>query len=106
MMDTVFKEHIGKNMAVYMDDMLVKSQKAAQHEEHLEEIFGVNRDKGLMLNPTKCTFGVKARKFLGYMVPKKGIEVNQAKVAALMGMTLPGNIKEVQALKETITVFS
>lgn len=48
---------------------------------------GVIRDKVLMLNPAKCTFGVKAGKFLGYMVTEKGIEVNQAKMVALMGMT-------------------
>lgn len=48
------------------------------------------RDKGLMLNPTKYTFGVRAGKFLGYMVNEKGIEVNQAKVAAVKGMTSLG----------------
>lgn len=89
-----------------MDDMLVKSQKASQHEEHLEEIFGVIRDKGLMLNPPKCIFGVRAGKFLGYMVTEKGIEVNQAKVAVLKGMTSLGNIKEVQALNGRIAALS
>lgn len=88
-MDTVFKDQIGKNMAVYVDDMLVKSQRAAQHGEHLEKIFNVIRAYRLMLNTAKCTFGVKVEKFLGYMVKQKGIEVNQAKVAALMRMTPP-----------------
>lgn len=37
-------------MAFYVEDMLVKSQRASQHEEYLEEIFGVIRDKGVMLN--------------------------------------------------------
>lgn len=35
MMDTVFKEQIGKIMTVYVDDMLVKSQKVDPHEENL-----------------------------------------------------------------------
>lgn len=51
-----------------------------------------------MLNPTTYTFAVRAEKFLGYMVTQKGIEVNQAKVAALLNMALPGNIREVHAL--------
>lgn len=62
------------------DDMLVNSQKTIQNEEHLEEVIGINRE--LMLNPAKCTFGVKAGKFLGYIVTEKRVEVNQAKVSA------------------------
>lgn len=68
MMDTIFKEQIGKNITIYVDDMLVKSQKAIDHESDLQEIFDVLRSRGLMLNPAKCTFGVKTGKFLGYMV--------------------------------------
>lgn len=93
-------------MVVYMDDMLVKSQRISQHEEHLEEIFRVIKDNGMMLNPTKCTFGLKAKKFLGYMVMQKGIELNQAKVAALISRTPPGNIREVQTLNGRIVAVS
>lgn len=60
MMDTIFKEQFGRNMAVYVDDMLVKSQKAINHESDLQEIFNVIRGQGLMLNPAERTFGVKA----------------------------------------------
>lgn len=59
MMDTVFKEQIGRIMAVYVDDMLVKSQKASQHEENLEEVFRVIRENMIMLNPATCAFGVR-----------------------------------------------
>lgn len=89
-----------------MDDMLVKSQKASQYEERLEEIFGIIRDKGLMLNPAKCTFRVKPGKFLGYMVTEKGIEVNKAMMETLMGMTPLRNIREIQALNGRIAALS
>lgn len=39
------------------------------------------RTYGMRLNPTKCTFGVKSGKFIGYMVTERGIEVNPLKVA-------------------------
>lgn len=60
----------------------------------------------MMLNPTKYTFGVKAGKFLGYMVTQKGIDVNQTKVTTLMSMTPPGKIREVQALNRRIAALS
>lgn len=74
-------------MAVYVEYMLVKSQKASWHEKHLEEIFGVIRDKGLMLNPAKCNLGVRAGLFLRYIVTEKEIEVNQAKVPTRLALS-------------------
>lgn len=88
-MDIVLKNQIGKSMVVNVNDMLVKSHQACQHETHQEEGFEVVRSQGLMLNHAKCTFGVKAGKLLGYMVTKKEIEVNHAKVATILGMSPP-----------------
>lgn len=67
----MFNDQIRRNVAVYVDDMLIKSQKASQHEERLEEIFRVIRDKRLMLNPTKCTFGVKKGNSWGILSQRK-----------------------------------
>ena len=41
LINKMFKEMIGKTMEVYIDDMLIKSLKAADHIAHLEEAFGV-----------------------------------------------------------------
>lgn len=41
MMDIVLTIRLEKNMVLYVDHMLVTSQKACQHERHLEEIFRV-----------------------------------------------------------------
>ena len=48
------------------------------------------------LNPSKCAFGVVLGKFLGFMVSQRGIEANQEKVRAILDMTSPKTIKEVQ----------
>lgn len=106
MMDVVFKKQIGRIMAVYVDGMLIKSQRADQHEEDLEKIFRVIRKNRIMLNPTKCTFGVKAGKFLGYMVTERGIEVNRAKVEANLKLTPPRSIREIQALNGRVIALS
>ena len=41
LVNKMFKEMIGKTMEVYIDDMLIKSLKVADHIAHLEEAFGV-----------------------------------------------------------------
>ncbi|KAL8116987.1 hypothetical protein AgCh_023241 [Apium graveolens] len=54
----IFKDLIGKTMEVYVDDMLVKSLVKTDHITHLREAFEVLRYHKMMLNPTKCAFGV------------------------------------------------
>ena len=52
----------------------------------------------MKLNPSKCAFGVASRKFLGFMVSQRGIEANPEKVKAILNMTSPKIVKEVQKL--------
>ena len=66
LVNKMFKEMIGKTMEVYIDVILVKSLKAADHITHLEETFGILRKHCMMLNPSKCIFGVSSGKFLGF----------------------------------------
>ena len=51
----------------------------------------------MKLNPSKCVFGVTARKFLGFMVSQRGIEVNPEKVRAIMELEPPKTVKAVQS---------
>ena len=68
LMNKMFAQKIGRNVQVYMDDMLVKSRKEEDHLEDLRETFNTLRSYNMKLNLGKCTFGVMARKFLGFMV--------------------------------------
>jgi len=52
----------------------------------------------MRLNPAKCVFGVSSGKFLGFMVSHRGIEANPKKVKAILDMTSPRSVKEVQRL--------
>ena len=53
---------------------------------------------GLKMNPLKCAFGVKAGDFLGFVVHKKGIKINQNKTNAILEAKAPTNKKELQSL--------
>ena len=94
----MFSEQIGRNMEMFVDDMLVKSKEVESHLDYLEETFKTLRRYQMKLNPTKCVFGVSSGKFLGFMVSQQGIEANLEKVKAILKMTSPRNIKEVQRL--------
>ena len=68
LVNKVFVDKIGRTMDIYMDDMLVKSLTVEQHIQDLANIFSALKLYNMKLNPRKCIFNVKARKFLGYIV--------------------------------------
>ncbi|XP_065007665.1 uncharacterized protein LOC103992979 [Musa acuminata AAA Group] len=75
----MFAAQIGRNIEVYVDDMIVKSRMVADHLTDLAETFSTLRKYGLRLNPTKCTFDVGSGRFLGFIVHERGIDVNLKK---------------------------
>ena len=76
MMTKMFEPQLGKNVEVYIDDMVVKSKLVFEHVGNLTNIFEILREHKLRLNASKCSFGVGSGKFWGYMVTHRGIEVN------------------------------
>ena len=98
MMTKMFESQMGKNIEVYINDMVVKSKKVSEHIGDLTNIFKILRGHKLRLNASKCSFGVGLGKFLDYMVTHRGIEVNPDQVKAINSLQPPRNPKEVQKL--------
>ena len=93
-------------MEVYIDDMLVKSVNVEDHVMHLDQTFSIIRQTNMMLNPNKCTFAVKAGKFLAFMVSQRGIEANLEKIQAILDMESLRRGKEVQKLTGSIAALN
>ncbi|GKV13526.1 hypothetical protein SLEP1_g24525 [Rubroshorea leprosula] len=94
----IFKLQIGRNIEVYVDDMIVTNVRVEDYIDDLSETFQNLCRAQMKLNPLKCTFIVESGKFLGYVVSKKGIEVNPEKVQAIQQMEPPKTVKDVQRL--------
>ena len=73
----MFSKQIGKNMEVYVDNMLIKSKEESTHLDDLQEMFTTLRRYQMKLNPNKCAFGVALGKFLGFMMSQRGIETQR-----------------------------
>ena len=80
----MFSHHIGRNVEVYVDDMLLKSNGEANHLDNLKETFDTLRKYKMKLNPTKCVFAISSGKFLGFMVSQRGIVAKPDKIRAIM----------------------
>ena len=106
LMNKMFAHQIGRNVQVYMDNMLVKSIREDDHLDDLKETYDTLCSYNMKLNLKKCAFGVTTRKFLGFLVSQRGIEVNPDKIKAIMELTLPKNVKEVQSLNGKIAALN
>ena len=91
----MFEPQLGKNIEVYIADMVVKSKLESKHVNDLGNIFEILRRYKMQLNASKCSFGIESGKFLGYMVTHHRIEVNPDQIKAINNLQLPQNPKEV-----------
>ena len=85
-----------KEIEVYVDDMISKSQTEEGHIEDLLKLFQHLRKYCLRLNPNKSTFGVRSGKLLGFIVNQKGVEVDPDKVKAIQEIPAPRTKKQVR----------
>ena len=106
MMDKILQPMLGRNVEAYVDDMVVTSAGNETHALDLQELFDTIKKYQLKLNPEKCVFGVKAGKFLGFMLTERGIEANPDKCQAIINMRSPGCMKEVQQLTGRMAALS
>ena len=94
-MVTLFHDMMHKKIEVYVDDLIAKSQDDESHVENLRKLFKRLRKFQLKLNPAKCTFGATSGKLLGFIISRKGIEVDPDKIKAIQNLPPPGTQKEV-----------
>ena len=88
------------------EDGLVKSKKEDRHLDDIQETFETLCLYDMKLNPKKCVFEISLGKFLGFMVSQRGVEANLDKIQALLEMTPPKNIKEVQSLNGRVMALN
>jgi hypothetical protein len=98
-MNHVFRQHIGRTVEAYVDDIVVKTRKASDLLSNLETTFKCLKAKGVRLNPEKCVFGVPRGMLLGFIVSERGIEANPEKIAAITNM---GPVKDLKGLQRVM----
>nr|GEZ59698.1 reverse transcriptase domain-containing protein [Tanacetum cinerariifolium] len=94
LMDKAFESQMGRNIEVYVDDLVVKSHTEAEMVRDIEETFQTLRKINMKLNPKKCSFGLAEGVFLGYVITPEGIKPCPDKTTAVLQLPSPQTIKE------------
>nr|GEW16196.1 hypothetical protein [Tanacetum cinerariifolium] len=94
LMDKAFESQVGRNIEVYVDDLVVKSHTQAEVVRDIEEMFRTLCKINMKLNPKKCLFGLGEGVFLGYVITPEGIKPCPDKTAAVLELPSPQTVKE------------
>ncbi|GJZ75040.1 reverse transcriptase domain-containing protein [Tanacetum coccineum] len=97
LVDKAFDSQVGRNIEVYVDDLVIKSHTAKMLRD-IDETFRTLRKINMKLNPKKCTCGAVEGMFLGYMISAEGIKPCPDKTEDVLQLPSPRTIKEVQSL--------
>ena len=92
----LFHDMMHKEVEVYVDEMMVKSETWEGHFQALYKFLARPKKYNLRLNPKKCIFRVTSGKLLGHIVSERGIEVDPDKIKAIQEMPVPKTEKDVR----------
>ena len=97
---------LGRNIHVYVDDIMVKTKRNLTLLDDLKETFANLREYKVKLNPEKCILGVPVGKLLGFLVSERDIEANPKKIKAIERMRKPARLRDVQTFTRCLASVS
>ncbi|XP_061902030.1 uncharacterized protein LOC133649214, partial [Entelurus aequoreus] len=104
LMDSVLR---GLNFVfVYLDDILVASPSAEEHQSHLTQVFTRLDEHGLIVNPSKCQFGLSEIDFLGHRISSLGAIPLPSKVHVVADFPRPSTVKALQEFLGMINFYN
>lgn len=94
-MQACLHDQIGRNVQVYVDDIMVKTKKSVELLAYLVETVSNVRRYNMKLNLEKCVYGVPLGQLLSFLIFKQGIKANLEKIKAILRMGKLENLKTI-----------
>ena len=96
-MNNMFGSRIGESVLVYLDDILVFSRTAEEHLKHLEDVLAVLRQNQFKAKLSKCQFNRPELNFLGHVVSRDGLKVDDRKIKVVRDWPVPTDLHKLRA---------
>jgi len=98
MMDTIFRDLTATGeVVIYMDDILIATPNNVPHHRQLaHQVLDRLEEHDLFLKPEKCTFEVPEIEYLGLIIGRGRVRMDQVKVQGVDGWRRPKNLTELR----------
>ena len=96
-MNDIFSDLLDVHVIVYLDDILIYSDDPAEHKKHVREVLRRLRKHGLYARPDKCHFSTDSVEYLGFILSKEGLKMDQSKVQTIQDWPEPRKVKDIQS---------
>jgi len=96
LMTVIFRDHLGRFVYAYLDDLFVYSETIEEHEQHLRTVFEILRKNGFYLEKEKCDLYAVRLDCLGHVIDEKGVHADRDKMSRIRGWRTPRNLNKVQ----------
>lgn len=95
-MNIIFRDLLGKGVAVYMDDIAIAAKTRQEHDRLLLIVFERLNKNGFKMRVDKCQFFAREIHYLGFIISKDGMRPNLGKVESIKKYPVPKDQAEVQ----------
>ena len=96
-MNRMFHKYLGVFVLVYLDDILVFSKTGEEHLEHLETVLKLLRENKFYAKESKCDFNKPELRFLGHIVGRNGLRVDDTKLAVIKEWATPRDVGQLRS---------
>ena len=97
LMNKVFMEYLDRFVMVFIDDILIYSKTAEEHEQHLRLALEKLREHQLYAKFNKCEFWLSEVKFLGHVISAQGVAVDPTNVELVTNWNQPKSVTQVRS---------
>jgi len=97
LVNDVLRDYLDQFCVAYLDDILIYSETLDEHIEHVRKVLRALQKKNLLVKLEKCEFHKQSVKFLGFILTINGIQMDEAKVKAVLDWPQPTTVKELQS---------
>ena len=87
-------------MVIYIDDLMIYTKTdniQQEHERIVKKVLRCLEEHDLFVKPEKCTFSVQEVEFLGMIVSREGIKMDDSKVKAIKAWSMPKTVRGVRS---------
>lgn len=96
LVNDVLRDFISRFIFVYLNDILIFSKSLSEHETHIRQVLQRLLENRLFVKGEKCEFHMSTVAFLGYIIERRNLRPDPAKVKAVMDWPEAPNRRQLQ----------